>query len=349
MSYSGNGNVEAMILVTGATGQLGSHVLYELAKHKKPVRALYRNKERISDTRNVFRFYEPDDEAFNSIEWAQVDINDYHALHNAMQGAKLVFHTAGHVSFNDRERKTLYHVNAEGTANVVNACLDVGTDRLCHVSSIASIGELAPGVPVTESVLWNQGTSASAYAKSKYKGEMEVWRGIHEGLNAVIVNPSVIIGPGMWMGPGSRLFFAIEKGLKYYPAGSSGYVDVRDVAKILAMISEMPVSGERYILNAGLMSHREFMAVLATELGVRVPNTLISSFISEIAIFGESVRAFFTGSEPRINQRTLKIASEELNYSSDKIRNLLEVNFIPIEESVKTAVQIYRNRVKPQF
>ena len=331
-----------MILVTGATGQIGSHVLYELAKAGKPVRAMYRNKTGIEEVKSVFGYYEKDvSELFSPIEWVQANINDPYALADCMQGIHQVYHTAGMVSFDDRDRKKLNRVNAEGTASLVNACQESGA-KLCHVSSIASLGELAVQEPVDENVIWNRGAAASAYALSKYRSEMEVWRGIYEGLKAVIINPSVIIGPGMWMGPGKHLFSAIEKGLKFYPPGSSGYVDVRDVARIMILLNESEVTGERYIVNAGHMSHREFMNQIAKAFGIAGPDTMITPLIAHIAVIGETLRAFVTRTDRRINQRTFSIASEELQYSSSKITQALGVKFTSIEDSVNAAVEIYK-------
>ncbi len=227
-----------MILVTGATGHLGSHVLYELTHANKFVRALYRDHGKINQVKRIFGYYRSDyPTLFNRIEWMQGDINDYNNLLSCMQDVDQVYHTAGLVSFNDNDRKNLNKINIAGTANIVNACLETGVNKLCHVSSIAALGELESNEPVGEDLIWNQGSSASAYAISKYKGEMEVWRGIYEGLNAVIVNPSVIIGPGMWMGPAGQLFNRILKGLNFFPAGSSGYVDVRDVATAMVKLA----------------------------------------------------------------------------------------------------------------
>ncbi|HEX2396164.1 MAG TPA: NAD-dependent epimerase/dehydratase family protein, partial [Bacteroidales bacterium] len=277
-----------MILVTGGTGHLGSHVLYELVKKNKPVRAIYRNINHLSTTREVFSYYESGDDSFNKIEWIEADINDYYALCNSLRGISHVFHTAGYVSFNDKERVKLNHINADGTANIVNACLETGNIRLCHVSSIAALGELADGLPVNETILWNQGETASAYAKSKYQAEMEVWRGIHEGLNALIVNPSVIIGPGMWLGPGRNLWKSVQQGLGFYAIGSAGYVDVRDVASIMIWLSDLEISGERFILNSGHMTHREFLGSLAKGLKAKEPHISVTPFLSRVALIIES-------------------------------------------------------------
>jgi nucleoside-diphosphate-sugar epimerase len=331
-----------MILVTGATGILGSHILYGLASEGKPVRALYRDKRATEKTRKIFNFYVGEDDSFFSrIEWVQADINDFYSLGNALDGVSHVYHAAGMVSFNDRDKKKLKRVNTDGTANMVNACLEAGNVSLCHVSSIATLGEPEDEKTISEDIIWNRGHAASAYAISKHRGEMEVWRGINEGLNAVIVNPSVIIGPGMWTGPGKELFNTIQKGLKFYPRGSSGYVDVRDVARIMITLSENGIYGERFILNAGNMSNKDFINLLAENLGKKGPQIEISDFMARTAVIAEYIRAFITAGKPRITLLTLTIAAEELYYSNKKISEKLHIDFIPIEQSLQEAANLY--------
>jgi len=321
---------------------LGSHVLYELAKANRCVRALYRDKNRIAFVKRIFSYYQPDYlELLNKIEWIQADINDYFTLTECMQDVNQVYHIAGLVSFNNKDRQQLNRINTAGTANVVNACLETGVGKLCHVSSIATLGELNGHEPVHEDVVWNQGSSASAYAISKFRGEMEVWRGIYEGLDAVIVNPSVIIGPGMWIGPGKQIFLSIQKGLKYYPSGSSGYVDVRDVARTMILLSDSHHTGERYILNAENIPHQKYINLLADAMGRSRPRYLVTPFLAKIAVIAESIRAILTGLPLRINLKTLEIASETLAYSNAKVCDALGIAFMPIEESVNISVQLF--------
>jgi nucleoside-diphosphate-sugar epimerase len=331
-----------MYLVTGATGLLGSHVLYELATSGKPLRALYRDKTKIENTRQIFSFYTSDNSIFNKIEWAEADICNYHSVLKSLQGISAVFHVAGEVTFNDRDKKILNRINTGGTANIVNACQEYENIRLCHVSSIATLGELEDGLPVDENVIWNKGKAASAYSLSKYKGEMEVWRGINEGLEAFIVNPSVIIGPGMWLGPGKELFLRMKKGLKFYPPGSSGYVDVRDVARIMVILMDSGVSGERFILTSGNISHKEFMGILAAGLGSAAPVKLITPVLANAVLLYEGIRSLFTCKPPRVNPQTFKIANSELTYSNAKITGKLGYTFRRIEDSLNDAVKVYK-------
>ncbi len=221
-----------MIFVAGATGYLGTHLLYHLVQLGKPVRALYRDRDRLEYFQKFRKFY-PDvnDSMLNRIEWVKGDILDYYTLSEYLPGISTVYNVAGMVSFYKKDNQRLLEINARGTANIVNACLEHQVNRLCHVSSIAALGDSADGEPIDESRLWSKNTSPSPYSFSKFRGEMEVWRGINEGLQAVIVNPSIIVGPGMWYGSWEGIFKQIQNGLNYYPAGSSGYIDVRRCGK----------------------------------------------------------------------------------------------------------------------
>ena len=192
-----------------------------------------------------------------------------------------------------------------------------------------------------EKLIWKQSDTASAYSRSKFLGEMEVWKGIHEGLNAVIVNPSVIIGPGMWLGPGKELLSRVQKGLKYYPSGSSGYVDVRDVARVMVLLTGGTYSGERFIINSENITHRHYLNLIANALDKSGPSRVISPALGKIVVGAEFLRSAITGLPPRIDKQTIKIAAENLAYSNDKVREATGISFISIEESVKTAIKLY--------
>jgi nucleoside-diphosphate-sugar epimerase len=258
-----------------------------------------------------------------------------------MKEISQVYHVAGLVSFNNSNRKQLNSTNVKGTANVVNACIENSVDKLCHVSSIAALGEAESPAWIDEKPIWKQSDSASAYSRSKFLGEMEVWRGIHEGLNAVIVNPSVIIGPGMWLGPGKELLSRVQKGLNYYASGSSGYVDVRDVARIMVILTEGAYNRERFIINSENITHRHYLNLIADALDKPRPTRVISPVLGKIAVGIEFLRSAITRLSPRIDKQTLRIAFENLAFSNDKVREATGISFISAEESVKTAIKLY--------
>jgi dihydroflavonol-4-reductase len=331
-----------MIFLTGATGLLGSHVLYELVRLGRPVKALYRNKDKFPLVEKIFSYYTQDaDKLMESIEWVRGDVVDYYSLRECMSGADLVFHAAGMVSFMDNIKKDILRTNTHGTANVVNACMELGVGKLCFVSSIAALGESTRGELVHENMHWNTESDVSAYAISKFQAEMEVWRGIHEGLQAVIVNPSVIIGPGMWYKSLAQLIDMVNRGLRYYPAGSGGYVDVRDVARAMIILADSNISGERFIINAENILHRDLVNAIANVLKRPVPDKVMTPVLMKTVCLLDRIRSAITGTPRRVNWRTLKIAADTAAYSNQKITEAIGFQFIPVKDSVEFVVNAY--------
>jgi dihydroflavonol-4-reductase len=335
-----------MIFVTGATGFLGSYLLYELVKLNRPVKALIRNPDKIAFVKKIFNYYEKDSsDLADSVNWVKGDILDYYTLIENMQDASLVFHSAGMVSFKDSDRSKIMRINVEGTANIVNACLELGIEKLCHVSSVSSLGEAINGELVNENMLWNPKPAATTYAVSKFKAEMEVWRGIYEGLNAVIVNPSIILGPGMWFGTSSGLFKEAYRGLSYYPTGSGGYVDVRDVVSAMIKLADSKINGERYILNAENISHQDVINFLALAMNRKLPVHKITPFIMKAVYVADKIRALLTGQSPMISLRSMEISANNTAYSNQKIKEALSLDFIPVKESVEYITKIYLDEI----
>jgi len=331
-----------MIFVAGGTGFLGSHLLYNLVQLGKPVRALYRSKEKLDFFLKFRKFYPAlSDQALDKIEWVMGDVLDYYSLSEHLTGITQVYHLAGLISFHKHDKLRLFNVNVQGTANIVNACLEQHIGRLCHVSSIAALGDSQDGGPIDESHLWNKSSSASPYSYSKFRGEMEVWRGIHEGLQAVIVNPSVVIGPGMWYGSSSDLFKQIYSGLNYYPAGTSGYVDVCDVVNAMIRLTESEVSGERFILSAENLTHHEVLDYLAKAMNRPLPARQLTPLLIKTACHLEKIRSMFTGQPPRITRQSMRTTTSVTAYSNQKIVQALSLNFNPVKETLGSSIRFF--------
>ena len=336
-----------MIFVTGATGFLGSHLLHDLTILDRPVRALYHNKERIGLVRQLFSYYHKDPgNLLNKIEWVQGDILDYYSLVDHMNGISQVYHCAGMVSFNPAEIRKMTDINVRGTTHVVNACLEQKIDRLCHVSSIAALGDSQDGNLIDESSLWSQESYSTPYSRSKYRSEMEVWRGIFEGLNAVIINPSVIIGPGIWSGPIPELYYLIKAGLWYYPTGASGFVDVRDVVRVMISLADSNIRSERFIVSAENRTLREVIGFFAESIQKPVPDHPLTPGMIRAACLFEKIRSFLTGKSPRVNPTSMRSASAITAYSNHKIVNALSFAFIPVKEAVSFSSRFYREELE---
>lgn len=331
-----------MILVTGATGLLGTHVMLELLARGKKIRALRRETSNLEQVRKVFRYYlgEKGDNQFDTIEWVVGNVNDVESLHEAVQGCSAVFHCAAIVSFRRRDFKKLIKVNKEGTANVVNSCLLNQIDHLVHVSSTAALGRVENKTVYDEKNKWVTSSANSGYAVSKYLAEMEVWRGAEEGLNVCVVNPSVIIGPGDWNESSVSIFRIIKKGLRFYTRGANAFVDARDVATIMAELSERRIFGQRYLTISENLSFRDLFKLIAAGFGVKAPGTEAKPWMAALVWRLESLLALF-GRKQNITRETARSAMAVTQYSNEKIKSEINFEFIPIEKAVQNTVRFF--------
>jgi nucleoside-diphosphate-sugar epimerase len=331
-----------MIFVTGGTGLLGSHLLFELTKNGEKVRALKRKSSNPEIVSKVFRYYtDHPDEFLSRIDWIEGDITNPAEVLIALKGITRVYHTAGIVSFDPADKKRILDNNIQGAANIVNACLETGIEKLCFVSSAAAIGQGEDGEMLTEEIYWTKMGKESIYAISKYQAEMEVWRGINEGLNAVIVNPSIIIGPGDWQRSSLRLFHEVYKGLRFYTEGITGYVDVRDVVKAMIFLMNSELSAERYIISAANYSYKDILSMIAESMGKRPPAIRATPFMIKIACLFDWTWSLLTAGRRKITRDILIASKNRIRFSNDKIRNAAGMEFIPIDKSIRHTSELF--------
>lgn len=323
-----------MILVTGGTGLVGSNLLHTLLLKGEKVRGLLRPGSRAYDLVDLFEIFAPGSGSLaRQIEWVNGDVLDQPLLHQAMTGIDRVYHCAAMVSFDPRDLKQMQRVNVEGTANVVNACLLHGVKKLCHVSSIAALGKSEHGEIINESTHWKTARRNSGYAVSKYGGEREVWRGIEEGLNAVIVNPSVIIGTGG--ASGSNLLAKIVKFLPFYTTGVNGYVDVRDVVNAMVLLMDSNITAQRFVLNSQNLTLRELNTSAALLLGRRSPYFPMHKTLAIIAAWvGESL-SHIAGRKPLLTSEIVRPLFSKSYYSAEKFIRETGYEFITVEKSLR--------------
>jgi len=259
----------------------------------------------------------------------------------AMNGVEYVYHCAGMISYNAKEVYRMMNVNIEGTANVVNACLEKGIKKLCHVSSVAAFGTSQTGKTLTEDVKWKSSPYNSNYDISKYGGEREVWRGAQEGLAIVIVNPSIILGAGNWRQGSPQLFHQVYKGLRIYSTGSAGFIDVRDVSRAMILLMESEIKNERFILSAENHPYKFFLEKLADALGKSKPKIKVGKFLTSVGWRLDKIKSLFTGKPHLITKEIARGACGKSFYSSEKIKQQLSFEFTPIAESIKRVAEIY--------
>ncbi|QNK62562.1 NAD-dependent epimerase/dehydratase family protein [Pedobacter sp. PAMC26386] len=313
-----------MILVTGATGFLGSELIHQLTAQGKKVRALKRENSKTPAllTKNTL------------IEWFIADINDLSTLDDAFENITQVYHCAAIVSFDPKDKAALLKVNIEGTSNVANLCVHRNA-RLLHVSSVAALGEAKKGKEITEKDFWEYDAKVHTYAISKYEGEMEVWRSMAEGLDAVIVNPSVIIGHNAGYTGSGAIFKLVKDGLGYYTKGATGIVDVEDVAKSMIVLMESEVTGERFTISAENYHYQQFFSEIAKGMGVKAPSKEAKPWMLGIAWRAAKFAALFTGKAAALTSDAAKSSLNISLYSNDKIKNTTGITFKPLHQSIQ--------------
>lgn len=343
-----------MILVTGGTGLLGSRLIYDLVRSGEGVRAIKRPTSNLTTIENIFNYYSPSEKnLIENIEWVEGDVTDMFSLLEAMQGVSEVYHCAAMVSFNPKARDKMMKVNIEGTANIVNACLEKGIEKLCYASSVAAIGNPVHLLhtshregEITENTPWVASPKNSNYTISKYASEQEVWRGIEEGLNAVIVNPSIIIGPGNWRKSSANIFPRVWKGLKYYTTGINGFVDVRDVSKAMISLMNNEIKSERFIITSENLPFKKVFERIAEFLGKEKAHKKINPLLIEILWRTEKIRSWITGSKPFITKEIAREASLQHFYSNKKIKQAIGLEFIPIDQSIEHTAEFFLKEIK---
>jgi nucleoside-diphosphate-sugar epimerase len=271
----------------------------------------------------------------------EADITDVYSLEDCLDGVSDVYHAAALVSFQPGDQRRMARINVEGTSNLVNVCLDKKIRKFCHVSSIAAIGRAENDRVIDEEVIWKASRRNSPYAVSKYGAEREVWRGIEEGLDAVIVNPSIILGPGEINSGSTRLIRTVEKGLSFYTPGINGFVDVRDVVKAMMLLMDSDISGERFIVSAENVAYKDLFSTIARLLNKKEPRYKAGKWMSEVYWRIEHARSRLTGSRPLVTRETARTAGNNYMYSSEKIRTALDFRFMDMEASLEDACTYY--------
>ena len=320
-----------MVLVTGATGFLGSELVRQLLQKGGKVRALKR------DSSVIPHILENEE----LIEWVNADLLDYYSLKDAIRGITKVYHCAAIISFLPKDKKQMMNVNVRGTINLLNVCVVGQVEKFLHVSSVAAVGESKKGELINEKHQWEFESGQSNYSISKYEGEMEVFRAAAEGLNTVIVNPSIIIGKNAGDKGSGQLFDTVKNGLSYYPDGSFGYVDVEDVASVMISLMESEIANERFIISAENWTHRDLFGEIAVQLGKNPPQIALKPWMLDMARIGSGILAFLSGKTNHLSRDMVRSAFRKQNYSNEKIKKALDSEFKPVKESIAEICKNY--------
>ena len=324
-----------MILVTGGTGLVGAHLLLHLIENGERVRAIYRKKNNIQKTKSLFNHYNKS-ALFDAIEWVRADILDIPSLEHAFVNIKKVYHCAAIISFDPKDENHLRKTNIEGTANIVNFCLAKGVEKLCYVSSIAALGDLAAHENiVTEETEWNPEKHHSDYAISKYGAEMEVWRGQQEGLKVIIVNPGVIIGPGFENQGSGQLIKKIADGLLFYTKGSTAFIAVTDVVSTMYQLMQGNTNNERFILISQNLVFKDIFDTIADSLKVKRPSIEAKPYIMEISWRLNAILSFFSRRTNNLSKETARSFLSKNEYSNAKIKLATNTVFLDVHQYIR--------------
>lgn len=333
-----------MNLITGATGLIGAHVALQLLQRHEPVIAIKRSGSDVLKTKKLFSYYTPDAEAlFNRLKWVDADINDIYSLLDALEGVETVYHCAGFVSFNRNDRKQLHQINAEGTANVVNACLEKKGVVLCHVSTIGTLQNPDITSNIDESVYWKSSPLASEYAISKYNAEREVWRGIEEGLQAVIVNPGVVLGPGFWNQSSGKLISTSYKGTAFYTNGGSATVDARDVAYCMIELVKKKEFNKRFILIENNHSFKTVLSLVHKALGKKEPSMEAGKSLLNLGRWLDALWCAITGKNQTITKETVVAALSNNSFNNTRIKQTLGFEFTSLASTADFVGKAFLN------
>lgn len=325
-----------MILVTGSTGIVGTRILFDLLESGERVRALKRKNSDTEFVRKVFNFYDPEtgNQLFENIEWFDGDITDIESLIPAFKGITHCYHCAALVSYDPRDRENLLEINGEGTANVVNAALENGVEKICHISSVSALGRAKKGTLTDEKNHWTREGNASTYGLSKFMAEREVWRGTAEGLPAVIVNPGVILGPSKPDQSSGMLMSVLKKGVAFYPKGVVGYVDVRDVSSACIQLMNSEITNKRYLLIGENKNYLDFLSTAASIFGNKPPKIRLRPWMLTLGWIGARMISFISGKKPKITREVAQSASRDNAFSNEKIRKAISFEFCPVEQAL---------------
>lgn len=314
-----------MIFITGANGLLGSFICRKLLDAGCKIRALRRAN---SDMHLV-------NDIKDQIEWIEGDVMDLVSIEEQLRGITTVIHCAAVVSYKNRNKQKLYKTNVEGTANIVNACINTGIIKLVYISSVATIGKEKFQYESDEDTKWNGAEPVSEYARTKYLAELEVWRGAAEGLKPIIVNPSVILGPGDWNKSSTKIFKYILDQKPFYTAGKINFVDVRDVAEITVHLLNRDVHNERYIINADSITYQKLFEKIAQSFDIKPPWVKVPSSLVKLTIMLDTLKSRLLQSEPLIGEDLSGVANNNHTYSNAKIKELVNFNFRKIDETIQ--------------
>jgi len=319
------------ILVTGATGFLGHHLVKNLVKDGYEVRIFKEESASMNLLKGV------------KTEIVTGDIRDLTAVKKAVKSCDVVFHLVGIIAYWDRLNKLQYDINVKGVQNVVKACLEYKVQKLIHVSSDVTVGVEKEGKLADEKSLYNLFPLRINYCDTKFLGEVEVYKGIAKGLDAVIICPASMYGEGDIRKIKTDMTFDFKFPMNLlYPGGGIAVADVEDVVKGLIKAWKIGKRGERYLLVGENISFYEMRKIIAKELGKKPPFVHVPAWIFTFLSYIFLGIAKITNKRPRLTPEMARFNKIKFYFSNEKAKRELGVTFRPFRESIKRSIKWYK-------
>lgn len=325
-------NKKSKILISGATGLIGSQItrlLWQEGYHN--LCAIKRPTSNMNLLPGIS----------DHINWIEADVTDVISLEDCFDGVEVVIHTAAVVSYDPKKRDLMNEINVGGTANMVNMALDFGVKRFVHISSVAALGKPEKTTLRNEETEWDHSVPTTDYAISKYNSEKEAWRGYAEGLSMIILNPSFVIGASNWTESSSRIWSQMAKGIPYYPLGSNGYVDVRDVSAAVIKAMNSDFNGERFVLSAETIPYQTAFTWIAKAIGAKVPSKALTPLVRSIAWRLAWLKSKLTGTSQLLTSASARSTALITHYDSTKSREILGVTYRPLQQSIEDVGKVF--------
>ena len=327
--------------ITGANGFLGVHIIHHLLKNGHTVRAIMRPSSSLAEFNKVKECYDLSPVEYDNLTWHPCELFDIVGLQESFNGVDYVMHLAGVISYLKRDFKKLFRINHSYTAHVVNVAMHVGVKKLLYCSSIAAISKKGNASLVTEDAEWDNELPHSNYGFTKHLGECELWRAQEEGLSVVAINPGIILGYGDWNKGSNQLFKNASSGFPFYSNGVTGWVGVKDVARIAEQLCLSDITGERFIVVSENKCFKEVADYMTKALGTKNPSIEIKGFLYK-AVYGIMVIKEFLGLRGMLSKETVRASVSQNYFDNAKIKKALNFEFENIEEVVKEAVSVVR-------
>lgn len=322
----------ARVLVTGATGFLGSYIARLLVKHNYTVTAIHRASSSLELVQSVH----------SKIQWVECELSDIRTLEDLVADTDFIIHCAALISWHPKDRKRLYAINVQATHDLVNLAILHSVQKFIHISSVAALGKSGKEALISESAEWIESKLNTDYGITKHLAELEIWRAKAEGLSTLIINPSLILGAGFWNKGTSALFSKLSNWNPFFPKGSTGIVDVRDVALITIKAMESSYSGIRVLATGHNISYKSLISSISTALGNREPWMPISNFLINLLPFFDAIQCLLTRKTRTISKTNLRASSIDSKYSNKKSTELFDHHYLPFEKTIVDTVAAYK-------